>query len=139
MADDHRPTGRQQATNFTDCGAELQKLADELQIAIRVCHFPPGTSKWNQIEHRMFSFGSLNWRGKPLASLQVIIDLISSTTTSTGLEVHARLDPGVYERGIKVTDAELAAVNITRDQFHPNRNYTINPTQPPNYFVSPNR
>ena len=110
---------------------ELQKLADELQIAIRVCHFPPGTSKWNQIEHRMFSFVSLNWRGKPLASLQVIIDLISSTTTSTGLEVHARLDPGVYEKGIKVTDAELAAVNITRDQFHPNWNYTIHPTQPP--------
>jgi len=106
---------------------ELQKLANELQIAIRVCHFPPGTSKWNKIEHRMFSFVSLNWRGKPLESLQVIIDLISSTTTSTGLEVHARLDPGHYEKGIKVTDAELAAVNIQRDQFHPDWNYTIRP------------
>lgn len=108
---------------------ELQKLADELQMAICVCHFPPGTSKWNKIEHRMFSFVSLNWRGKPLESLQVIIDLISSTTTSTGLEVHARLDPGHYEKGIKVSDAELAAVNIVRDQFHPDWNYTIHPTR----------
>ncbi len=107
---------------------ELQKLADELQIAIRVCHFPPGTSKWNKIEHRMFSFVSLNWRGKPLESLEVIIDLISSTTTSTGLKVHARLDAGHYEKGIKVTDQELAAVNIERDQFHPDWNYTIHPT-----------
>jgi len=104
---------------------ELQKLADELGLAIRVCHFPPGTSKWNQIEHRMFSFVSLNWRGKPLESLQVIIDLIGSTTTSTGLTVHARLDPGAYEKGIKVTDAELADVNIVRDKFHPDWNYTI--------------
>ena len=104
---------------------ELQKLADELGLAIRVCHFPPGTSKWNQIEHRMFSFVSLNWRGKPLESLQVIVDLIGSTTTSTGLTVHARLDPGAYEKGIKVTDAELADVNIVRDKFHPDWNYTI--------------
>ena len=110
---------------------ELQKLANELQIAIRVCHFPPGTSKWNKIEHRMFSFVSLNWRGRPLASLQVIIDLIGSTTTSTGLKVYARLDPGDYEKGIKVTDAELAAVNIVRDEFHPDWNYTIHPTPTP--------
>jgi hypothetical protein len=107
---------------------ELQKLANELQIAIRVCHFPPGTSKWNKIEHRMFSFVSLNWRGKPLESLEVIIDLIASTTTSTGLKVYARLDPGAYEKAIKVTDQELAAVNIERDQFHPDWNYTIHPT-----------
>jgi len=107
---------------------ELQKLANELQIPIRVCHFPPGTSKWNKIEHRMFSFVSLNWRGKPLESLQVIIDLIAATTTSTGLKVYARLDPGTYEKGIKVTDQELAAVNIERDQFHPDWNYTIHPT-----------
>jgi Rhodopirellula transposase DDE domain len=106
---------------------ELQKLADELQLAIRVCHFPPGTSKWNKIEHRMFSYVSLNWRGKPLESLQVIIDLIGSTTTSTGLKVYARLDPGGYAKGIKVSDAELAAVNIVRDSFHPDWNYTINP------------
>jgi hypothetical protein len=108
---------------------ELQKLANELQLAIRVCHFPPGTSKWNKIEHRMFSFVSLNWRGRPLESLQVIIDLIGSTTTSTGLKVYARLDPGEYAKGIKVTDAEIAAVNIVRDDFHPNWNYTINPQQ----------
>ena len=108
---------------------ELQKLANELQIAIRVCHFPPGTSKWNKIEHRLFSYVSLNWRGRPLESLQVIIDLIGSTTTSTGLKVYARLDPREYEKGIKVTDAELAEVNIIRDEFHPDWNYTIHPTQ----------
>ena len=108
---------------------ELQCLADELGLAIRVCHFPPGTSKWNKIEHRMFSYVSLNWRGKPLESLQLIIDLIGSTTTSTGLKVYARLDPGEYVKGIKVSDAELAAVNIVRDDFHPDWNYVI--TQQP--------
>jgi hypothetical protein len=106
---------------------ELQKLADELGLAIRVCHFPPGTSKWNKIEHRLFSFVSLNWRGRPLSSLEVIIDLIASTTTSTGLTVYARLDPEQYEKGIEVGDAELAAVNIAREDFHPDWNYTINP------------
>ena len=90
---------------------ELQRLADELGLAIRVCHFPPGTSKWNKIEHRLFSFVSINWRGRPLESLAVIIDLITSTTTSTGLNVYARLDPGEYVKGIEVKDAELAAVN----------------------------
>ena len=107
---------------------ELQKLADELGIAIRVCHFPPGTSKWNKIEHRLFSYVSLNWRGRPLESLEVIIDLIGQTTTRTGLKVYARLDPGTYEKGIKVTDAELATVNIARDQFHGDWNY--NPPTP---------
>jgi len=106
---------------------ELQKLANEIGLAVRVCHFPPGTSKWNKIEHRLFSYVSLNWRGKPLESLQVIIDLIGSTTTSTGLKVYARLDPGTYEKGIKVTDEELAAVNIERDAFHGDWNYTIHP------------
>ena len=106
---------------------ELQKLANEIGIPIRVCHFPPGTSKWNKIEHRMFSYVSLNWRGRPLESLQVIIDLIAATTTSTGLKVYARHDPGAYEKGIKVTDAELASVNIVRDEFHPDWNYTIHP------------
>jgi hypothetical protein len=106
---------------------ELQKLADELGLVIRVCHFPPGTSKWNKIEHRMFSFVSLNWRGKPLETLQVIIDLIGSTTTSTGLKVYARHDPGEYVKGIKVTDEEIAAVNIVRDEFHPDWNYEIRP------------
>ena len=107
---------------------ELQKLANELRIAIRVCHFPPGTSKWNKIEHRMFRYVSLNWRGRPLESLQVIIDLIGSTTTGTGLKIYARLDPGHYTKGIRVTDAELAAVNIVGDEFHPNWNYTVHPT-----------
>ncbi len=106
---------------------ELQRLADEVGLVIHVCHFPPGTSKWNKIEHRMFSFVSLNWRGRPLESLQVIIDLIGSTTTSTGLKVYARLDQGAYVKGIKVTDAELAAVNIVRDKFHPDWNYEIRP------------
>jgi hypothetical protein len=107
---------------------QLQKLADELGLVICVCHFPPGTSKWNKIEHRMFSFVSLNWRGRPLESLEVIIDLIGQTTTSTGLKVYARLDPGAYEKGVKVTDAQLAAVNIVRDEFHPDWNYEIRPT-----------
>jgi len=110
---------------------ELQKLADEIGLAIRVCHFPPGTSKWNKIEHRLFSYVSLNWRGRPLESLQVIIDLIGQTTTSTGLKVYARLDPSEYEKGIKVTNAELAAVNIARDEFHGDWNYTIHPRSNP--------
>jgi len=109
---------------------ELQRLADEIGLSIRVCHFPPGTSKWNKIEHRMFSFVSINWRGKPLESLEVIIDLIASTTTTSGLKVYARLDPGEYEKGIKVSDSELAAVNITRHDFHPDWNYTIHPRLP---------
>lgn len=78
----------------------------------------------------MFSFVTLNWRGRPLQSLQVIVDLIGSTTTSTGLKVYARLDPGTYEKGIKVTDSELASVNIVRDEFHPDWNYEIRPTTP---------
>jgi hypothetical protein len=86
------------------------------------------TSKWNKIEHRLFSFVSINWRGRPLESLEVIIDLIASTTTSTGLKVYARLDPEQYVKGIEVCDAELAAVNIVRDDFHPEWNYTIHPT-----------
>ncbi len=115
---------------------ELQKLSNEIGIAIRVCHFPPGTSKWNKIEHRLFSYVSLNWRGRPLESLEVIIDLIASTTTSTGLKVYARLDPGDYEKGIKVSDAELGSLNIIRDQFHPDWNYTIRPAQTDPLIVS---
>jgi hypothetical protein len=111
---------------------ELQRLADTTGLSIRVCHFPPGTSKWNKIEHRLFSFVSLNWRGKPLESLEVIVNLIASTTTNTGLKVYAQLDPGSYERGIEITDEQLAAVNITRHEFHGDWNYTITPshTQP---------
>ena len=107
---------------------ELQRLADSTGLAIRICHFPPGTSKWNKIEHRMFSFVSLNWRGRPLETLEVIINLIANTTTSTGLKLYAQLDENHYERGIEITDEQLAAVNITRHAFHGDWNYTINPS-----------
>ena len=106
---------------------ELQKLADELDIPISVCHLPPGTSKWNKIEHRLFSFITSNWRGKPLISHQVIVQLIGATTTKNGLKVRCQLDPMTYPAGIKVSDDELAAVNITRHEFHGEWNYTISP------------
>jgi transposase len=106
---------------------ELQQLADHTGLAIQVCHFPPGTSKWNKIEHRLFSFISLNWRARPLVSRHVVIDLIAATTTSTGLRVYARLDERAYPDKIKVTDAELAAVSLHPDAFHPEWNYTIKP------------
>ncbi len=107
---------------------ELQRLADQTGLQIAVCHFPPGTSKWNKIEHRLFSFISTNWRGKPLISHEVIINLISNTTTSTGLKVYAQLDDREYEKGIKVTDEQLATINITRNPFHGDWNYTITPS-----------
>jgi transposase len=107
---------------------ELQRLADQTGLQICVCHFPPGTSKWNKIEHRLFSFISINWRAKPLISRQVVIDLIAATTTRTGLEVHAHLDEGAYPKGIKISDAQLAAVNLQGHKFHPEWNYTINPS-----------
>ncbi len=105
---------------------ELQHLADTTGLQISVCHFPPGTSKWNKIEHRLFSFISKNWRGRPLTSYQVIINSIAATSTRTGLKVHARLDDNEYPK-IDVSDEQLAAVNITRDAFHPEWNYTIKP------------
>ncbi len=106
---------------------ELQKLADELDVPITVCHLPPGTSKWNKIEHRLFSFITSNWRGKPLVSHQVIVQLIAATTTRTGLKVRCQLDPMTYPAGVKVSDDELAAVNIVRHEFHGEWNYTISP------------
>jgi len=106
---------------------ELQRLADHTGLQISVCHFPPGTSKWNKVEHRLFSFISKNWRGRPLASYEVIINSIAATTTRTGLDVYARLDDNKYPT-IEITDEQLAAVNITRDPFHPEWNYTINPS-----------
>jgi transposase len=108
---------------------ELQKLADETGLRIAVCHFPPGTSKWNKIEHRLFSFISQNWRGKPLSSLQTIVSLIAATTTRSGLQVHSQLDTGSYRSGIKVSDAELAQIKIRRDKFHGDWNYEILPRQ----------
>ncbi len=104
---------------------ELQKLADELNIPIYVSHFPPGTSKWNKIEHRLFSFISMNWRGKPLVSHETIVNLIAATTTRKGLKVRAELDSSLYPKGIKVTDKELKAIQIKRDEFHGEWNYSI--------------
>jgi transposase len=106
---------------------ELQRLADELGLAITVCHLPPGTSKWNKIEHRLFSFITQNWRGKPLISHQVIVQLIAATTTKAGLKVRAEIDPNPYQAGIIVKDAELAAVNLSPHRFHGEWNYTIAP------------
>ena len=106
---------------------ELQRLADELNLTIRVSHFPPGTSKWNKIEHRLFSFISLNWRGQPLVSHEVIVALIAATTTQKGLHVRAAIDNAPYEKGIKVTDAEFATIRIIPDDFHGDWNYTIQP------------
>jgi len=106
---------------------ELQQLSDELGIPIRVSHFPPGTSKWNKIEHRLFSHISMNWRGQPLVSHEVIVNLIAATTTRKGLQVRAELDSKPYPKGIKVTDEEFAAIRIVRDEFHGEWNYTILP------------
>jgi transposase len=106
---------------------ELQMLADETGLAIAVSHFPPGTSKWNKIEHRLFSFISKNWRGQPLTSLKVIISLIAGTTTRKGLKVHAEIDDGRYPAGIKVPDAEMAKIRLQRDDFHGEWNYEITP------------
>jgi hypothetical protein len=130
------------ATSLTvtaDCGGsngnrtrlwktELQHLADQTGMEITVCHFPPGTSKWNKVEHRLFSFISKNWRGQPLVSYEIIIDLIAATKTRTGLEVYARLDTNAYPDKIQVPDAQLAAVNLHPHAFHPEWNYTIKPS-----------
>lgn len=103
----------------------IQQLADELDIKITVCHFPPGTSKWNKIEHRMFCHITENWRGRPLLSHAVIVNLITNTTTASGLTVEARLDKNTYERGIKVSDEEFTAINLTPHKFHGEWNYTV--------------
>jgi DDE family transposase len=108
---------------------ELQHLADHTGLAISVCHYPPGTSKWNKIEHRLFSFISINWRGKPLVSHEVIINLIAATKTKTGLTIYARLDDRDYPKGIEVSDSQLAAVNLHPHDFHGDWNYTITPSQ----------
>lgn len=107
----------------------LQELADELSLAIHVCHFPPGTSKWNKIEHRLFSQIAINWRGKPLTSHEVVVKLIATTKTETGLRVGAALDKNKYPTAIKVSDEELATVNLHRAKFHGEWNYTIRPSR----------
>jgi transposase len=106
---------------------ELQKLSDETGLAITVCHFPPGTSKWNKIEHRMFAHITENWRGRPLVSREVIVNLIANTTTRKGLRIQAELDEGKYQTGIKVTDEQMKELNIHRASFHGEWNYTIRP------------
>jgi hypothetical protein len=134
------PTAKRLLIN-ADCGGsngnrvrlwkrKLQVLADRLGIAITVNHLPPGTSKWNRIEHRLFAFITMNWRAKPLVSYLVIIQLIASTTTDTGLTVACQLDANAYEKGVKVSDAEMASLNIKPDSFHGEWNYTIAPRKP---------
>jgi hypothetical protein len=105
----------------------LQRLADETGLRVGVCHFPPGTSKWNKIEHRMFCHITQNWRGRPLTSREVVVNLIGNTRTRTGLEIHSELDESAYQTAIKVTDVELAAVRLRKDRFHGEWNYTILP------------
>ena len=107
---------------------ELQGLADDTGLRISVCHFPPGTSKWNKIEHRMFCHITQNWRGRPLRSRAIVVNLIGHTTTRAGLRIQAELDPAEYRQGIKVSDEELAAINLERDTFHGEWNYTIAPS-----------
>ena len=106
---------------------ELQKLADETSLSINVLHYPPGTSKWNKIEHRMFCHITQNWRGTPLESRMAVVELIAATTTKTGLKIESALDTRTYEKGIKVSAAEMATLNLTGDDFHPEWNYTIKP------------
>ena len=109
---------------------ELQNFADEIDFPIRVSHFPPGTSKWNKIEHRMFCHISMNWRGKPLVSHEIIVNLIANTTTKTGLKIQADLNKNLYPIGIKISDEDFEAINIARDQFHGEWNYVISPNAP---------
>jgi hypothetical protein len=106
---------------------ELQRLADRLGFPISVCHFPPGTSKWNKVEHRLFSFISSNWRGEPLADYETVVNLIAETTTTTGLEVSCRLDHRRYPVGRKVTKEQWAKINLVPDHFHGDWNYTLQP------------
>jgi hypothetical protein len=109
---------------------ELQKFADQTGLTVTVCHMPPGTSKWNKIEHRLFSFITQNWRGKPLESHAAVIKLIASTTTATGLKVYCELDDHHYEKGVKVTDEQMAQIKIKPHEFHGDWNYTIRPRRP---------
>jgi hypothetical protein len=106
---------------------ELQKLSDELNLKIHVRHFPPGTSKWNKIEHRLFSYISKNWRGQPLISRETVVNLIANTKTSTGLKVCAVLDENEYKKGRKISDEDMSILNIKGDIFHPEWNYAISP------------
>jgi len=105
----------------------LQELANELNLKLTVCHFPPGTSKWNKIEHRMFCHITENWRGRPLLSRAVVVNLIGNTTTDAGLTINVELDTNSYPKGIKVSDEEMATINIKKHKFQGDWNYTITP------------
>ena len=133
-----RYAGMRELMITADCGGsnsarsrlwkvELQKLADEIAMPIKVCHYPPGTSKWNKIEHRLFCHITQNWRAKPLVSRAAVVELIAATTTKTGLKVECALDERTYEKGIKIADAEMEALDIRGDTFHPEWNYTVHP------------
>ncbi|HEY7549736.1 MAG TPA: ISAzo13 family transposase [Hyphomicrobiaceae bacterium] len=137
-----RYSGARELTITADCGGsngarvrlwkvELQKLADEMDLTLHVHHYPPGTSKWNKIEHRLFCHITQNWRGRPLVSRMAVVELIGATTTKTGLKVESALDERTYLKGRKVGKAEMASLDITGDPFHPEWNYTIKPRQPP--------
>jgi Rhodopirellula transposase DDE domain len=119
--------GGSNASNARLWKVELQKFADETGLFITVCHYPPGTSKWNKIEHRMFCHMTQNWRGRPLTSRLAVVELIGATTTTTGLTIRCELDAKSYAKGIKISDAEMNALEIERDAFHPEWNYTIKP------------
>ncbi len=136
-----RYPGARELTITADCGGsngarvrlwkvELQKFADETGLAIKVRHYPPGTSKWNRIEHRMFCHITQNWRSRPLTDRVAVVELIASTTTKTGLKIESAIDPRTYEKGIKVSDAEMERLEIQGDAFHPEWNYTITPRIP---------
>lgn len=114
---------------------ELQTLADETGLSIRVSQYPPGTSKWNKIEHRLLCQISQTWRARPLTSRLALVKLIAATTTKTGLTVASKLDTTDYPKGLKVSDAEMDAIALTRDDFHPEWNYTISPRQPKGVVV----
>ena len=130
-AADHRGRGRLQRPPTRAWKTELATLAAETGLEITVCHFPPGTSKWNKIEHRLFSAITMNWRGRPLTSHEVIVNSIAATTTRTGLAVRAELDPGSYPTGTQISDAQMAAVPLARHRFHGDWNYTIHPRPGP--------
>jgi len=134
----HRYPEMRELTITADCGGsnnarsrlwkvELQKLADEIDIPIKVRHYPPGTSKWNKIEHRLFCYITQNWRAKPLTSRAAVVELIAATTTKTGLKVECALDTRIYEKGIKISKAAMAALDIRGDEFHPEWNYVVHP------------
>ena len=106
---------------------ELQRFADETGLVLHIHHYPPGTSKWNRIEHRMFCHITQNWRGRPLTSRMAVVELIGATTTSAGLKVECQLDEGIYEKGVKVSNAEMESLAIEGNTFHPEWNYTIKP------------